>query len=172
MQVMLRVDAWTKAASLSLLLALPLLSCGDDPTGPADPLEFEATLTGAEERPNPTGSTATGTATFRFDPATSVYSYTITVNGITNVVGAHIHVARQGVNGSIAVDFFPAGGIPAGTVNGQLSTGTIGSGNMTATAPVSFGSLLPLMRNGDVYVNVHTQTFAGGEIRGQIRPKP
>lgn len=150
---------------------LATLACNDEITAPPEPVEFVATLSGAEERPNPTPSTATGTATFTYDPATSTFSYTITVNGLTNIVGSHIHVARQGVNGTIAVDFFAGTTPPAGTVNGQLVAGTIGSGNMTATSPISFASLLPLMRLGDVYVNVHTQTFTGGEIRGQIRPK-
>lgn len=173
MKTMPNADLGVRRIMVAIAAVLPVaLSCSDEATGPTEPVDFVATLSGAEERPNPSGSTATGTATIRYDAATSTFTYTITVAGITNVVASHIHVARQGVNGSIAVDFFAGTQPPAGTLNGQLATGTIGTGNMTATSPITFASLLPLMRTGDVYINVHTQAFSGGEIRGQIRPQP
>ncbi|MBI4419614.1 MAG: CHRD domain-containing protein, partial [Gemmatimonadetes bacterium] len=34
---------------------------------------------------------------------------------------------------------------------------------------LSLDSLLVRMRNGSVYVNVHTTNFTGGEIRGQVQ---
>jgi CHRD domain len=159
------------AIAVSVAGLAAVSSCNDEATAPSLPVTFEATLSGAEERPNPTGSAATGTATFSYDEVANTFSYTITVAGLNNAVASHIHVARQGVNGSIAVDFFPGTSPPTGTLNGTLVTGTITSSSMTATSPITFPSLLPLMRTGDVYVNVHTQAFAGGEIRGQIKPK-
>lgn len=39
-----------------------------------------------------------------------------------------------------------------------------------ATPRERFDSLITLMRTGEAYVNVHTQTNPGGEVRGQIGP--
>ena len=39
-----------------------------------------------------------------------------------------------------------------------------------ATPRERFDSLISLMRTGDVYVNVHTRTNPGGEVRGQLGP--
>ena len=35
-------------------------------------------------------------------------------------------------------------------------------------AAMEFGELVRAMRAGATYVNIHTTTFGGGEIRGQI----
>jgi hypothetical protein len=39
-----------------------------------------------------------------------------------------------------------------------------------ATPRERFDSLISLMRTGEVYVNVHTRTNPGGEVRGQLGP--
>lgn len=41
----------------------------------------------------------------------------------------------------------------------------------SATPRARFDSLISLMRTGDVYVNVHTRTNPGGEVRGQLAPR-
>lgn len=52
---------------------------------------------------------------------------------------------------------------------GALTLASIQSYGTTPRA--RFDSLLALMRTGDVYVNVHTRAYPGGEVRGQIGPQ-
>jgi len=154
-------------------LALVLLvgiACDEDSTGPAEPTSFAATLNGAAERPNAVTTTATGAATVTINEAASTMDFTVTVNGIVNVIAAHIHVGRTDAAGPIVVNLLPTAPAP-GTITGSLSTGTITQTNITTGVPITFASLVSLMRKGDTYVNVHTQANGGGEIRGQLTPQ-
>jgi hypothetical protein len=110
-----------------------------------------AQLSGANEVPA-NNSTATGMAHFVANPAsynaisnTLKVSYTLTVEGLQNITGAHVHYGGPSVNGGVA---YP------------LQVGA-GSFDMRATDLVA-------LLTGNLYVNVHTQSFPGGEIRGQI----
>lgn len=151
---------------LAALAAVSLLAACDDGEAvlaPQPATEFEATLTGAAERPNPVSPSGSGTATFTLNDAGTAVSYSITVQNMTSAISAaHIHLGDASVSGGVVVALTtPTNG---GTVTGSVSSTTgLGLG-------VSFGSLLELMRNGDVYVNVHTANNPGGEIRGQIEP--
>ena len=44
----------------------------------------------------------------------------------------------------------------------------VGSGRARASRPAEFAELVRALRAGAAYANVHTTTFGGGEIRGQI----
>lgn len=150
------------------LLAAICLGCSDDPTEPtAGATEFTATLNGANERPNPVTTAATGSATFTLSGSTLTYSLTAT--GMTNVTAAHIHIGRSSVAGGILVTLLPTAP-PAGPFSGTLATGTFTEADLS-TSPLTLASLVTLMRNSDVYVNVHTQANPGGEIRGQLAPR-
>ena len=159
-----------------LVLGLAFLAGCDDDGGGPDAEEYFATLSGANEEPV-RNTTATGTAEFEVLTNNTI-AYTIDVANITNVTAAHIHgPAAQRVNAGVIVDLF----IPpsrTGTVNGRLVTDTITNTNNPSV--VSLDSLLVLIRNGNAYVNVHTNDgaganntgpgdFAAGEIRGQIQ---
>ena len=86
---------------------------------------------------------------------------------------AHIHLAPAGVNGAVVVWLYPSGPPPLlieGTTNGILAEGVITETNLVG--PLEGGSLSALvdsLSSGNAYVNVHTATFGGGEIRGQIK---
>jgi hypothetical protein len=108
---------------------------------------FVANLSGANEVP-PTGSTATGVGSVIFDPATLGIHYQLQET-VTGATAAHIHQAPAGVNGAVIVPF---------TLVGQGA-----SGNATLTA----GQASDLQTAG-LYMNVHSATFPGGEIRGQL----
>lgn len=150
------------AAGVAVIAAFA--ACDDDePTGPAS-VTYTAQLSGAKERPNPTNSTATGTATFVHTGNT--VTYTVSVNGLTTPATlAHIHLGDSTVAGGILVDLAPT----------SLQSGTIATGSINLAAPIVHGtstitgdSLLVLFNNRRSYVNVHTSTFPGGEIRGQV----
>lgn len=165
-----------KLSPFLLCLAVFAAGCDDDPASPGDgdALEFDASLTGAAERPNPVTTTATGTASFTitrgsttgYDPnaaGPTRVTYTATVTGLSGTATmAHIH----GPAGTTAA----AGPIATLTVTGTGTSGTVLSGNFTTTghATISIDSLVVLMRNGNSYINIHTAANPDGEIRGQI----
>lgn len=136
-------------------LALGLLLAG---LAPVQALEYTATLNGAAERPNPNSSTGTGTGTFSLEG--NVFTYDITYSGLTVAPSAaHIH-GPGGVEGTAGVVF----GI---TANGTLGT----SGRYTGSATLS-DTQIGWLNSELLYANIHTSTFPGGEIRGQITAVP
>jgi hypothetical protein len=120
---------------------------------------FSATLTGAAEVP-PSGSSATGSAKVVLSNDQS----TITVFGNFsnlqgNATGAHIHgPAPPGMNAGI---IFPLTGFPA------APSGSIPQQSFPITP-----TQLAQLQAGDHYVNVHSEVFPGGEIRGQLGLAP
>jgi hypothetical protein len=108
---------------------------------------YVATLTGAQETP-PNVSTATGSATFVLSADLTTLSYTVTHN-VTGGTASHIHTNPAGLAGAVAVALTP------------FST------NMTGTVTLTAQNVIDL-KAGRLYVNVHSGTYANGEIRGQI----
>jgi hypothetical protein len=105
--------------------------------------EFSATLTGAEAG---TPSPATGTATLTLNNTETQIIYSISYSGLTSPeIAAHIHRSAGGIA-------FP---LPLGTPK----TGTWDS------PPASD---IELLRNGGLYINIHTQAYASGEIKGTL----
>src|SRR5688572_9435611 len=94
------------------------------------------------------------------------------------VTQAHIHLGARAVNGGISAFLCSnLGNGPAGTPTCPPVEGTVNGVIMPAhvvgpagqgIAPTEFGELVRAMAAGATYVNVHTTTFPGGEIRGQI----
>jgi hypothetical protein len=138
------------------------LACSDS-TAP-DGTTFIATMNGANERPNPANTTATGTATYVLRG--NELSYTVTVTGLSAPAsGSHIHVGSSTVAGPIVVPY-----MAYAVQNGVVTTGTIDLSKPVAAGAntISGDSLRVLLNNGNAYTNVHTGNFGGGEIRGQI----
>ena len=156
------------ATSLLAAFGVSQACSSSSTTGPSLTTEFTATLLSANERPTPNASTATGAATVTIVGENSL-TFTVTVNGITNLTAGHIHVGKASVAGAVIIGLAPAV-LPTGTFSGTFNTGTIVAADL-ATAPVSMSSLIALIRNGDAYINLHTTANPGGEIRGQLVPK-
>jgi len=137
--------------------------------GEAPPLDrFDApALSGANERPNPVETTATGAATFEL-LSDSTIRFTVNVTGITGATMAHIHTAVADSAGPIAVTLFTSS-VPTGPITGTLASGTFNASKIELPG-VSMDSLLVLMRTARAYVNVHTNANPDGEIRAQIEP--
>jgi len=147
-------------------------------------VSFSATMTpagelGANLNGNPTGS---GTLTATLDTTTNVFSWTGTFSGLTsNVNNGHIHgpFAQSATTGSAGVllNFNPSV-TPGATFTG-LNSATSGavSGSvtlnaaLTLTATVNGDSLKKLLLANATYVNIHTASNGGGEIRGQLLKK-
>jgi uncharacterized repeat protein (TIGR01451 family) len=113
------------------------------------PALFVANLNGAQETP-PNNSTATGTATVLLSPDEQTARVSLNFSGLTSAqTNAHIHgPAAPGVAGNI---LFP---LP----NGNFSDFLI---SPSATDVQN-------LKNGLLYINVHSSNFLNGEIRGQF----
>ena len=150
----------------------------DDPAGLEDLEGFTATLSGESEVPA-NASTATGEAELTLVGPTLLYR--VDVAGLSNPVAAHIHgPAATDQNTGVVVGLCGTAGTPA-CATGAPYTGVLVAGTATGVTGMSFDSLLVLLRNGNAYVNVHTNDGAGatntgpgdlaaGEIRGQVTP--
>ena len=153
------------AGAASLVLLIGAAACSDDETGPEDDTEFEASLTGAAERPTPVTTTATGSATVEINDDNSTMTFSVSVTGLTSPTMAHIHVGSTSVAGPIAVNLLPTP--PAvGVFTGVLATGTITAGQVINGE--TFATLAAKIRAGTAYINVHTVAFPDGELRGQL----
>jgi hypothetical protein len=113
------------------------------------PLVFTANLNGAQETP-PNNSTASGTATLLLSPDEQTARVTLNFNGLSSAeTAAHIHgPAAPGAVGSV---LFP---LPNGSFTDFL----------ISPSPADVQNL----KNGLLYVNVHSSNFLNGEIRGQF----
>ena len=102
-------------------------------------------------------------------------SYTLTYFDLEggSVAGAHIHFGQHGVNGGIVIHFCGTGGKPACPAPPATITGTATAADVVAVgaqgiAAGDMAEVVRAIRAGKAYVNVHTATYASGEIRGQI----
>lgn len=128
---------------------------------------FKAHLTGSGEVPANT-SIATGQATFQFSKDGTTLHYKLIVANIDDVRASHIHLAPSGQNGPVVAFLYGGPPIP-GTTNGILAEGSITSADLRGPlGGESLDTLREKMESGELYVNVHTDAFPGGEIRGQI----
>lgn len=129
----------TATIAACAMLALPAF---------AEELKFTADLTGGAEVP-PTESTATGTADVTVDTDANTVSWVVTVDGLSgDASAAHIH-------GPAAVDE------NAGPVIDMSDAITEGRGDITEDQ-------IAELQDGKYYVNVHTEQYPDGEVRGQL----
>ena len=117
------------------------------------------TLTSRQEVPRPKGNVRRATGSFTATVAKIGSSGTIAWRlRLTRLTGraaaAHIHVARVGRAGPVAV-----------ALCGPCRNGQRGTADVTAAT-------LAALAVGRAYVNVHTAKNPAGEIRGQIRAVP
>ncbi len=135
------------------------------------PLNFRAHLTGDQEVP-PVETRATGQAVFQLSRDGESLSYRLIVANIENVRMAHIHLGPAGTNGPVVVWLYPSAPPPLpipGRTNGVLATGVITKDNLVGQlVDKELSALVELMKDGETYVNVHTDQYPPGEIRGQI----
>lgn len=137
----IKLKYWAALSALVLVSAASVCS--------AQTSSFAATLAGGNEVP-PTASSNTGTTAVTVDGTANTVSWnTVSSIPVANATGHHLHRGAAGVNGPVVVSF----GVYSGTaaVTPALAAEILGN-------PSGF------------YVNLHTATFPGGEIRAQLVP--
>ena len=107
-------------------------------------------LSPAEEVP-PAQSSGSGSGSIRVAEDGSV-SGSVTTTGVAGTM-AHIHQGAKGQNGPVIIPL---------TKNGDTYT-------VPASAKLN-ASQMQAYKAGNLYVNVHSNTYKGGEVRGQLTP--
>ena len=127
--------------------------------------KFRAGLSGVSEVPM-VQTVAGGRADFKLKM--DELDYKLDVDFIVGVTQAHIHMGPPNANGPIVAFLF---GLmpPGGAVHDRLAEGTLTEADLVV-GPLSgnFPGFVNALRNGNLYVNVHTAANPSGEIRGQI----
>lgn len=140
-----RATAFRLAIVASALALAACSSMGMTPMMGSDKL----TLSGAGEVPAVTTS-ASGTGTITVGADHSV-SGSVTATGMSPTA-AHIHTGAAGTNGPVIVPF---------TQSGNTFTAPAGS-KLTDAQYDAY-------KAGNLYVNVHSAAYPGGEIRAQLK---
>lgn len=169
-------SAWLRLAPVAVLLAL-----GATPMASAQE-HFQAVVRGTQETPA-NASVGRGHLDLTISADGTQISYTLVYPSVPGgVTQAHLHLGQLSVAGGIFLFLCTnLGNGPAGTqacpdAPGQVS-GTWTASDITSgaagqgIAPGDFKAVLRSIRNGVVYVNVHSHTYPPGEVRGQILPK-
>jgi hypothetical protein len=172
---MIRVIRW----------ALAILLLGVASEARAQVISYVANLSGPAEEP-PNNSPGTGLGQVDYNPTTHLMRVRINFTGLVgNTTASHIHAATptpgSGTAGVATTTPTFAGfplGVTFGTYDNTLDMTQATSYNpayITAnggTTTSAEAALALAMSTGRAYLNVHSSTFPGGEIRGFLSPVP
>ena len=135
---------------LALAAALVLASCSSMPDWMPGSGAMKVNLTGAEEVP-PANTSGSGSGSFRVaDDGTITGS--VTTKDVKGTM-AHIHQGAKGANGPVIVPLDKNG-----------DTYTVPAGRKLTSAQMD------ALKKGQLYVNVHSDRYKGGEVRAQLQP--
>jgi hypothetical protein len=115
---------------------------------------IHVTLSADQIFPKPT-STATGEGDLTFDLISGAVTGGVTLSGITATL-AHIHEGYAAENGGVLIDFVQDPADP--------NHWTPDSSEVLTADQIAF------LLDGELYLNVHSAAYPGGEIRAQIIP--
>jgi hypothetical protein len=128
-----------------------------------------AELSGENEVPA-TESNATGVADFQLSTGDDEQEvgYSVNLTGFDDITAAHIHSGSEGDNGPIVVTLSSGAEAEDDSDEIQLN-GDITAADLEGPLEDSeITDLVDLLNNGSAYVNVHTEIYPDGAIRGQI----
>ncbi len=131
-------------------------------TASAQVVELRATINAAQENNPANSSPATGTAIMLFDVRANTFDLIVSITGMTNTAtNSHIHEAAAGANGGVVTNL------------GAEAVYTRSGSNLTATfRNVTHGGDKLKLLQGGAYFNIHSAQYPGGEVRGQLIPRP
>ena len=165
---------------LTLLTALTLIAA---PDANAALITFEVELNGANENPD-VPTPGTGTAEIEIDTVLKTMTLEVLFSGLLgNTTASHIHCCTPPTgNAGVATQVptfigFPLG-VTSGTYSNVFDMSSLSSYNPDfvamhgGTADSAFDFLLANMLAGQSYLNIHSEMFRGGEIRGTLIQVP
>jgi hypothetical protein len=142
---------------------------------------YSATLVPGQENPA-LATPGVGTIVLDLDEQSQEIRYALVFNDLSGVTQAHIHFEKPALNGSIMLwlcksatnpgptpDTTPDCPPPGGVVTGTLTAADVRPIAAQGLAGGDFANAVAQIRNGLTYANVHTTSFPGGQIRGQIQ---
>jgi hypothetical protein len=148
----------SKLTAFFLMIAVAfLISCSDTAEVEKDNIYYGTiTMTGAQETP-PVTTTATGTIEASYNRLTKTISYSLSFSGLSDsAVAAHIHgLGEAGVLAPVVQTFNNFPRRKAGSYSGSL---------LVDGVKIKEDDLLA----NRYYINIHSKTYSGGEIRGQL----
>ena len=114
-----------------------------------------ATLAGVQEGDTPGDEDGAGTASIVIDPAAGTACWTLTAESITPVTQSHIHIGSEGESGDIVV---------------PLDVDGFEGSSEGCIEPMEDAAVLQEIVDNPAgyYVNLHTEDFPAGAIRGQL----
>ena len=160
----------TLALAAAALALLGSSSAALAQTGQDQHPAFVTQLLTSNEVP-PAASLANGYAALLVSADGSTVYYTVVVtDASTQVTASHIHCcAPAGQNAPVVIPFCGTPTTPACGSEGVVAEGSFTQASFGATLQgASLGDLIDAIRAGNVYVNVHTTKYPGGEARGQL----
>lgn len=140
----------------------------------AQPKKLYANFTVAQEQAafpnvNLAGLNDFGAAVMMYDPVANTVKLRISVYNFNNTLNnSHFHQAAVGVSGPVVVNL-------GNTVNTTLPNGgsySNANGHISGTFDIPWtgtGADPIQLLTGGAYLNFHSTTFTGGEVRGQVR---
>ena len=127
-----------------------------------------SSLSGQEEV-RPTESNATGTGNFLYNKKSGEFSYWVNVNGLKKITGAHIHNGSPGQNGDVVVALSNEKSAEDQNNPEILLKGNITNDDLKGPlAGMKLSDLWIMMEGGNTYINIHTDKYPDGAIRGQL----
>lgn len=131
---------------LMAVVALSLAACASMMGGKT----VNVSLSGSQEVP-PVSVPGSGSGSFNVGDDGAV-SGSVTTTGVEGTM-AHIHLGAKGQNGPVVVPLTKSGDTYTAPAGAKLND-----------------AQLQAFRAGNLYVNVHTNKYKGGEVRGQLQP--
>lgn len=168
-----------------LAAAIAAIAIATSAAASAAVISYTVTLSGPNESP-PNASPGTGVGQVDVDPSAHTMRVQVSFSGLTGTTtNAHIHaataVAQAGTAGVATTtptfSGFPSG-VTAGAYDNTLDMTLASSYNaayITAhggTTAQAEADLFQAIADGKAYLNLHSTTFGGGEIRGFLLPGP
>ena len=142
------IRRWLVPGILALVIGVPSIVRAK----PSGKLAFFAVLNGGQVVP-PSTSNAMGVGFLTFDNATKQVCYSITYSQLQGTeTEAHLHSAGVGQTNVVLFDLNPLGTPKLGCV-----------GPLTPSEEKA-------LKQGRMYINIHTDIFPAGELRGQVLP--
>ena len=129
---------------------------------------YVAELRSSNEVPANT-STAVGRVVLLVAADASYAEYSAEVAGLSaGIQGGHFHRGAAGVLGPIVLSFFSVNGVKTNGVTPGTTDLEINKAIARTITKTELDAILTDLRAGNLYANVHTPNFPGGEIRGQM----